>query len=146
VKSKLIHESGEKTFAIIFDKGDEVIAGLQRMAVHHGFRASHFTAIGAFSEVVLGFFDPILKDYRKIHMSEQVEVLSFSGDIALSQDKPRIHAHVVIGRSDGSAHGGHVLAGTVFPTLELILVESPAYLQRRIDDETGLALIDLDAA
>jgi predicted DNA-binding protein with PD1-like motif len=34
----------------------------------------------------------------------------------------------------------------VFPTLELIVVESPKSLQRRLDKETGLPLIDLDAA
>jgi hypothetical protein len=34
----------------------------------------------------------------------------------------------------------------VYPTLELVLVESPGYLARRPDVETGLALIDLNAA
>ena len=52
----------------------------------------------------------------------------------------------MVGKADGTAHGGHLLEGHVFPTIELILFESPKYLQRRLDKETGLALIDLDAA
>jgi predicted DNA-binding protein with PD1-like motif len=45
---KLIHEDGEKTFAIIFDKGEEVAGGLLAFAKENNLSASHFTAIGAF--------------------------------------------------------------------------------------------------
>jgi predicted DNA-binding protein with PD1-like motif len=54
-----------------------------------------------------------------------------------------VHAHVVVGRSDGAALGGHLLGGAVDPTLEITLVEAPAILRRRTDPATGLALIDL---
>jgi len=146
MKSKLINESGEKTFVVIFEKGDEVLETLRRFANEQRLLASHFTAIGALSDVVIGFFDLVQKDYKKIPIGEQVEVLSLTGDIAFEGDVPKIHAHIVVGKSDGTAHGGHLIAGHVFPTIELILVESPKYLQRRLDKETGLALIDLAAA
>ena len=146
MKSRLINQSGEKTFAVIFEKGDEVIETLRRFANEQSLLSSHFTAIGALSDVVVGFFDPVKKDYTKIRIREQVEVLSLTGDIAFEGDVPKIHAHIVVGKADGTAHGGHLLEGHVFPTIELILVESPKYLQRRLDKETGLALIDLDAA
>jgi len=146
MKSKLINESGEKTFVVIFEKGDEVLETLRRFANEQRLLASHFTAIGALSDVVIGFFDLVKKDYKKIPIGEQVEVLSLTGDIAFEGDVPKIHAHIVVGKSDGTAHGGHLIAGHVFPTIELILVESPKYLQRRLDKETGLALIDLAAA
>ena len=146
MKSKLINESGEKTFAVIFEKGDEVIETLRRFANEQRLLASHFTAIGALSNVVIGFFDPAKKQYKKIPIREQVEVLSLTGGITFEGDVPKIHAHIVLGKADGTAYGGHLLEGHVFPTIELILVESPKYLQRRLDKETGLALIDLDAA
>jgi len=146
MKSRLINESGEKTFAVIFEKGDEVIETLRRFANEQRLLASHFTAIGALSNVVIGFFDPAKKQYKKIPIREQVEVLSLTGGITFEGDVPKIHAHIVLGKADGTAYGGHLLEGHVFPTIELILVESPKYLQRRLDKETGLALIDLDAA
>jgi predicted DNA-binding protein with PD1-like motif len=108
--------------------------------------AAHFTAIGAFSEVTLGYFDRARKDYTKIPMREQVEVLSLVGDIARQDGEPKLHAHVVVGKADGTAHGGHLLDARVWPTLELILTESPKALARRSDRESGLALIDLDAS
>ena len=142
MKSKWINEN-PKTLAIIFDSGDEAMAGLRRIAKEHNLSAASFTAIGAFQEVALGFFNLASKDYNKILIHEQVEVLSLIGDIALAGGKPQIHAHVVIGKSDGTAHGGHLLSGIVRPTLEVVLIESPAHLHRKHDEKTGLALIDL---
>ncbi|HKY10156.1 MAG TPA: PPC domain-containing DNA-binding protein, partial [Candidatus Binatia bacterium] len=130
-------------FAIVFDKGDEVVQKLTQFAKENKLAASHFTAIGAFESAVLGFFDRQRKDYRKIPINEQVEVLSLIGDIALSKNEPKIHAHAVLGKADGTACGGHLLEARVWPTLEVVLTESPAYLRRRMDDEIGLALIDV---
>jgi uncharacterized protein len=143
MKAKLLQEHGEKTYALIFDTGDEVAAGLLAFATNHGLAGSHFTAIGGFSDVTLGYFDWQEKDYEQIPIREQVEVLSLIGDIALEQDRPKVHAHVVVGKSDGTAHGGHLLEAHVRPTLEVTLVESPRHLWRRHDPESGIALIDL---
>lgn len=135
---------GEKTFAVIFDKGDEVMSNLLDFARKEKLAGSHFTAIGAFEEVTLGYFDWEKKEYRKIPLKEQVEVLSLVGDVALAPDgSPKLHAHVVVGRSDGSTRGGHLVEARVRPTLEVMLVESPKHLQRRHDPESGLALIRL---
>jgi uncharacterized protein len=144
VKAKLLHEQqGEKTFVLIFDTGDEVASGLLDFAKHHHLDSSHSTALGAFSDVTVGYFDWKKKDYRRILLPEQVEVLALVGDIALSQGEPKVHAHVVVGKADGTAHGGHLLEAHVRPTLEVVLVESPQHLQRQSDPESGLALIRL---
>lgn len=144
MKAKLLHEQqGQKTFAVVFDKGDEVVAGLLAFAKEQSLAASHFTAIGAFSDVTLGYFDWERKDYQKLPVREQVEVLSLIGDIALNEGEPKVHAHVVVGKVDGTAHGGHLMEAHVRPTLEVIIVESPEHLWRKTDEETGLALISL---
>jgi uncharacterized protein len=142
MKAKLLHE---RTWALVFDQGDEAMEGLREFAEEHGVTAAHFTAIGAFSEVTLAYFDWEKKDYVEHPLDEQVEVLTLAGDVALKDGKPEVHAHVVIGRSDTSARGGHLVSGRVRPTLEVILIESPAHLRKRHDPETGLALLDLDS-
>lgn len=146
MKSKLLHDdNGLKAFAIVLDKNDDVHETLLELANTNRFADAHLTGIGAFSEVTLGFFDPSSKDYKKIPIKEQVEVLSFTGNIVQKDGKPRLHAHVVVGKSDGTAHGGHFLGGRVWPTLEITLSELPVHLRRRDDAETGLALIELAA-
>jgi uncharacterized protein len=141
MRTKLLNETGERTYALVFETGDEPMSGLLEFAGEHGLTASRFTAIGAFSEAVLGYFDWTKKDYERIPVDDQVEVLALVGDIALDGAQPRVHAHVVLGMRDGSARGGHLLEARVRPTLEVILTESPGWLQRRHDPETGLALI-----
>ncbi len=143
MKSKLLTQSGEKIFAVIFDTDDEVITGLTRFAQEHQLTASQLTAIGGFREVTLGYFEIDRKNYKKIPVHEQVEVVSLVGDITLEKGEPKVHAHVVLGRSDGSASAGHLIEGRVRPTLEVMLTETPAHLHRQFDQESGLALIRL---
>jgi hypothetical protein len=137
VKAKLLHEDGERTLVLVFEKGDEAVAGLHSFARAHGLTAARFTAIGAFSDAKLGYFDRSRKEYAEIDVREQVEVLSLLGDVAVEDGEPRVHAHVVLGRSDGGALGGHLLEAHVWPTLEVVLDESPAHLRKRSDPETG---------
>ncbi len=142
MRSKLLNEvQGERTYALIFDKEDEAMAGLVEFAKEQKLSAARFSGIGAFSDATLGFFDRDTKGYKEIPVKDQVEVLSLLGDIALSGGEPKVHAHVVLGKVDGSTVGGHLIRAAVWPTLEVIIVESPAYLKKYHDEETGLALI-----
>lgn len=61
--------------------------------------------------------------------------------MVLADGKPKLHAHAVVGRADGTTRGGHLIEAHVRPTLELIVTESPEYLKRERDPETGLPLI-----
>jgi hypothetical protein len=147
VKSKLIHkQAGERVFALIFEIGEDPMQDLLEFARQQNLAASHFTGIGAFSEATLAYFDWQRKDYLDIPVREQVEVLVLTGDITLEKREPKVHAHVVLGNRDGSAHGGHLRWARVRPTLEIVLTESSAHLRRRMDPASGLALIDLDAS
>lgn len=143
MKSKRLGD-GEERHVLVFDKGDEVVEQLLAFAKKERVTAGSFTGIGAFSDVTLGFFERERKEYKRIPLAEQVEVLTLAGDITLKDGEPQVHAHVVVGKADGTAHGGHLLVGHVWPTLELVVVESAAELRRRFDPETKLPLIALD--
>ena len=140
---KLLNADKQRTFAIILDSGDEVMDSIRTFAKEENLKASQFSAIGAFSELTVGFFDFDIKDYKKIEISEQVEVLNIVGDISSYNGKIQIHAHAVVGKSDGTAHGGHLLKAFVHPTLEIILTESPAYLERKMDNDAHIPLIKI---
>jgi uncharacterized protein len=143
MQSKLLHESdGQRSYAVILQTGDEVMRSLQRFATSEKVFAAQITGIGAFSDVVLQYFDWEKKEYLKIPVREQVEVASLIGDIAQAPSgEPSLHIHLVVGKRDGSAAAGHLGDGHVRPTLELVVVESPTFLRKKKDPETGLALI-----
>lgn len=144
MKTKLIHQAdGQKTFAVVLQTGDEAVSCLKTFAERERLNAAQITAIGALSHAVLGYFDWDEKKYHRIPVTEQAEIASFIGDIVLAEDgQPSLHAHVVLGRRDGTALAGHLFEAHVRPTLEIIVTESPEHLRKRHDPESGLALID----
>jgi predicted DNA-binding protein with PD1-like motif len=143
MRSKLIDErGGARTFVLVFGQGESVMEPLLDFLRARSIGAARLTGIGALESVTLGYFDWDTKEYERRVIDEQTELLSLTGDVALQDDEPQVHAHVVVGRRDGTAWGGHLMDAVVRPTLELIIEDAPAFLRKRIDTETGLALID----
>lgn len=131
-----------KTFVLIFESGDEILTELKRFAEQQGLTGSSFKAIGALSHAKVGWFDWEKKEYEvAAEFDEQVELLSLIGDVAVDAGKPQVHAHMVVGRQDGTAHGGHLMEAVVRPTCELVLTENPTHIQKQFDPKSGLALI-----
>ena len=147
MQHKLLHNSdGQRTFAVILDSGDEVMRSLQSFVNDQSIHAAQFTAIGALSDVILKYFDWQAKDYLEITVAEQVEVASLVGDVATAPSgEPALHSHLVVGGRDGCAMAGHLGEAHVRPTLEVVLTESPAHLQKVMDRKTGLALIRMES-
>jgi hypothetical protein len=144
MKSRLAAEQGsERTFVLILDEGEEAFAAIARFAAENGLSGASLTALGAFARAKVGWFDLEAKTYRPIAVDEQCEALSLIGDIATGDDgKPSVHMHAVLGLKDGQVRGGHFLEGQVRPTLEVVIVETPAHLHRRKRPGLGVALID----
>jgi predicted DNA-binding protein with PD1-like motif len=147
MQHKLLNQNGEqRTFAVVLETGEEAMECLRRFAKAQHVSAAQITAIGAFSELVLKYFDWETKRYIDNQIDEQVEVASLMGDVALAPSgEPSVHVHLVVGKRDGAAFAGHLGSGRVRPTLEVIVTESPAHLQKRHDPTTGLALIRMEA-
>src|SRR5437867_454568 len=131
-----------KQYAVIFYQGDEAFSGMLEFAQKYHITSAHFTAIGAVNGATLGWFDPQRKMYKKIPIEGQHEVIGMSGDIALYQGKPVVHTHMLVGNSDGTTQGGHLLAAYVSPTLEVMVTVESNAMRKCLDPETGLALID----
>jgi len=135
-------DESPKTFILMFETGEELVDGLLQFAKVQNVSAARFQAVGALSSVQLGWFSWESKKFEpSVTLDEQVELLSLIGDVALKDGEPVVHAHAVIAKKDGTAHGGHLLNASVRPNCEVFLTESPAKLRRFIDPESGLALI-----
>lgn len=135
-------EGPPRRFALVLETDEEVVGELARFAEERALGASHVHGIGAFRRCTLAFWEPERREYAERPLDEQVEVTALLGNIVRAADGGRkVHAHATLGRRDGAALAGHLVAGVVRPTLELFLVESEGELQRRDDEETGLTLI-----
>ena len=141
--SKLVKDTPEeKIYSIVFYKDDEVLSGLTDFAIANHIADAHFTAIGAASGATLAWLNLDRKLYQAIPVTQQVEVLALTGDIALLNGKPVVHMHTILGKSDGSTVGGHVFALITNPTVEAFLTANTTPLNKRPDLPSGMKLID----
>jgi predicted DNA-binding protein with PD1-like motif len=142
VRHHLMDETNSKrTFVVALEMGEEVVSSITGFARDMALASSSVTGIGGFQRVRLGFFDYERSGFRENIIDEQVELLSLVGNIADEEGTPHLHAHVVLGRYDATTRGGHLVEAVVRPTMELVIVEHPDHLQRRLDKETGLVLL-----
>jgi uncharacterized protein len=144
MKYKVIEDADVVTYVVVCDPGDDAVAALQQFARAERLEAAQVTAVGGFERATVGWFDRNTRQFRHIPVDEPAEVLSLIGDVAQDQDGPAMNLHVVLGLSDGTTRGGHLIAGQVFPTLEVIVTEAPAQLRKVMNRDIGVALIDLD--
>jgi predicted DNA-binding protein with PD1-like motif len=142
--NKLVSKPGEtRVWIAVLEMGEEAKAQLLALARTEGIENASFVALGAFEKAVIAYFDWQKKAYQNIPVDEQVEVITLVGDIVPDdKGKPSLHAHTVLGRSDGSTRGGHLIEGHVRPTLEITVTEMPAHLRRHKHPELGVALIE----
>ena len=144
MKSMVVEDADVVTYVVVCDPGDEAVSLISQFARSQDLEAAQITAVGGFKRATVGWFDPEARDYRRIEVDEQCELLSLIGDVAEGEDGPVVHVHVVLGLSDGTTRGGHLLEAQVFPTLEAIVTETPARLRKVMRPDIGIALIDLD--
>ena len=144
MKSKSLQNGVERTFVLILDQGEEAFKSITEFADRQKIAGASVSAIGAFSEAKVGWFDLAAKRYKPIEVNEQCEVLSLIGDVAQGDDgKASLHLHAVLGLQDGTLRGGHFLSGSVQPTLEVTIMETVAHLRRKKRPNLGIALISI---
>ncbi len=105
--------SAARTFRVDMRKGDEIASGLTEFAEKNHLANAHLTGIGALNHVVLGWYDPEKRAYKKNVIDEEVELVSLTGNVAIENGKPFVHAHCVVAFKDGTTRGGHLLEAKV---------------------------------
>jgi predicted DNA-binding protein with PD1-like motif len=88
MKWKVVEDADVVTYVVVCDPGDEAVSALTEFARAERLEAAELTAVGAFERATVGWFDRAARDYRRIPVDEQCEVLSLIGDIAVGQDGP----------------------------------------------------------
>lgn len=133
--------AGEHSFLLVFDIGDEIVQTLQAYGDKFAPQSAHFYGIGGLERATLAYWNWDTKQYEDIAVGEQVEILSIGGNVTHAPSGIKVHAHVVLGRRDGSTIGGHLKAGFVRPTAEVVWTIIPPTIKRERDAVTGLDLI-----
>lgn len=115
---------GTRSFQVLMSKGDEVASGLLDFAEKNHIRNAHFTGIGAFDHAVLGWYNIDKRLHKKLPIDQEMEA-EFTGNITVDRNgKYNVHAHCVVGTSDGSAKAGHFVMGHVSGVMQIHVEDS----------------------
>jgi len=126
-----------------FESGDEFISTLTSFAERESIGFAVFSGIGGVRSAHIAYFNNETKQYETHELDEQFELTSVIGNISLRDGRAFVHAHATLGRKDLSVIGGHVMKLVTRPTIELWLRREHAKVSRALDEESGLALLDL---
>ncbi len=80
----------ERNFVLVLDDGEEAFASITRFCEENNITGASLTAIGAFRQANLGFFDFSRKSYIDIPVETQSEVLSAIGDVAIDDEGQQV--------------------------------------------------------
>ncbi|MCS3501873.1 PPC domain-containing DNA-binding protein [Bradyrhizobium sp. 521_C7_N1_3] len=144
MKSKAINGGVERVFVFILDQGEEAFESITEFANRENITGASVSAIGAFSQAKVGWFEFAAKTFKPIEDNEQCEVLSLLGDVAQGDDsKAGLHLQSVLGLQDGTLRGADPLSGSVQPTLEVTITETVVHPRRKKRPDLVIALISI---
>ena len=128
---------------IRLDPGEEVIATLAALLEEQGayISAGSITGIGSVRNAELGFFDSAKGAYARRTLQEEMELVSFVGNVSWLDGKPFVHAHAVLSGAEFRPFAGHLFAAEIAVTGEFFYVEGGRKLKREEDRARGLKLI-----
>jgi predicted DNA-binding protein with PD1-like motif len=136
VRAKLIGERGAiRTYQLVLAPGTEAMGAISAFVLANHIQAAHFEGLGACTDAVLAYYDPVAHDYRRTSYRQQMEIVSIIGDAAPTPgDGMGLHVHAGVAFADGTMHGGHLFETHVSPTMELKLTASPEPIRRAYDE------------
>lgn len=131
----------DNRYLIVLKRGEEFIDRLTAWARENKAGSAAFTAIGACGKASLSWYNLPRKTYEDHEIGEDMEIAGITGNIALLNGLPLIHAHGIFARRDLSTVAGHIKSMTVSATCEISLTVFEGKMERNPDEETGLNLL-----
>lgn len=129
------------TTLLRIDPGEEVLDAIRTYCEEQEISTASLSAIGAAKRVTISWYDLTRKVYEDKELEGQWEIVSLSGNVALKNERPFVHAHGAFSDRSMSVQGGHVKKLIVGATCEVVLTVIEGTAIRTADEETGLFLL-----
>lgn len=132
-------------FFIKLERGEKVMQTLTEFCEKRGIRSGVLQGIGAVKNTEIGYYNLEKREYFFKLIPEDREVASLTGNIAIVDGKPFVHAHAVLSAMDDtlSCVGAHIKEAEVAVTLEVYLTPFQFNFERAYDEDTGLKLLNI---
>lgn len=123
------------------ETGSDLVEEIERFCASRGVRAAQVTVIGAVRRAAYAYYEQSDHRYLELASDTHHEIVGFTGNISLREDRPFLHAHATFADASGVTVGGHLVRGCEVFAAEVMIREiTGVSLVRVPDEETGLAL------
>lgn len=123
------------------ETGSDLVTEIERFCLEQGITAAQVVVIGALRRAAFAYYEQHDRRYRELSSETHHEIVGFTANISLRDDKPFLHAHATLADATGATVGGHLLRGCEVFAAEVMIRElAGVSLVRVPDSETGLAL------
>jgi predicted DNA-binding protein with PD1-like motif len=130
-----------RAFVGRLETGSDLVEEIERYCAEQGVLAAQVTVIGAVRRARYAYYEQDDHRYLELETDAHHEIVGFTGNVSLRDDRPFLHAHATFADATGATVGGHLLKGIeVFAAEVMIREMSGVSLVRLPDEETGLAL------
>ena len=128
--------------AVRLDRGEELVASLQALCEELDLCSAIVTGIGAAKGATVCMFNMETGQYANTELPQFLEITNLSGNVTRKDGKPYLHLHITLADGAGNAFGGHLKRAVIGATAELFLLRNDLAIERKLDAETGLNLIE----
>lgn len=123
------------------ETGSDLVEEIERFCAEHAVLAAQVVVIGAVRRARYAYYEQGDHRYTELESMTHHEIVGFTGNVSLRDDRPFLHAHAIFADADGATVGGHLLKGIEVFAAEVMIREiTGVSLVRTPDAETGLAL------
>ena len=125
-----------------FDRGEEILASLKKLALLEGIRLASVSALGAVDDFTVGVYKVDEQKYYANHFSGAFEIVSLTGTISTMDGEYYAHLHMSAGDDAGRVFGGHLNSARISATCELVITVINGTVERKKDPAVGLNLFE----
>jgi predicted DNA-binding protein with PD1-like motif len=137
---KLIYSKNNQ-YVLRILRGEEAVEQILEFCAKEGIDSGWVQGLGAADRTEISYYDLEKKEYVKKVVEEECELLSLTGNISHADGKLMLHAHVVLGTNTYGTIGGHLSSMRISGTGEIMITKLDGYLERELDEDTGLKLL-----
>ena len=130
------------TIVLCLVRGEDVLASIRAVCNAERVRLAEISALGAADYAEVGVYHLAEKRFLPRTLEGEMELCALTGSVTRRGTELYLHLHGSLADADGNVYGGHVNEIRVSATAEIFIRLLPGEVNRRLEEESGIFLMD----
>ena len=130
------------TIVLCLVRGEDVLASIRAVCNAERVRLAEISALGAADYAEVGVYHLAEKRFLPRTLEGEMEICALTGSVTRRGTELYLHLHGSLADADGNVYGGHVKEIRVSATAEIFIRLLPGEVNRRLEEESGIFLMD----